>query len=293
MGAGSLGDLVSGLYGRKRATRLLFMLQAFIDESEDDSVLSMGGYVSTFEKWEEFETAWNLVLQQYPRIEYFKYREFLRADGSYRGDGQFRGMSEDDAMLKVADLYNVVGEHVIAYVSCAVNPSLYRAMFKRFPKPITSPYYFCLLKIMNLLPGILSANGLAGPVEFIFDRQVMEEKAILEVWYFFEEQGIIDKAVIKSAPAFRDDRDALPLQAADMLAGRMRHSLRNKFGIIAPVPVPMRPTQRVIPGHHFAVTEGELKELVRYLDLCYRLPITGVFGEHRFFSVNLADHKRD
>jgi len=33
------------------------MLQAFIDESEDESVLSMGGYISSYEKWEEFEKA--------------------------------------------------------------------------------------------------------------------------------------------------------------------------------------------------------------------------------------------
>ena len=56
------------------------------------------------------------------------------------------GMSEDDAMLKVADLYNVVGEHVIAYVSCAVNPSLYRAMFKRFPKADYSSVLFLFAK---------------------------------------------------------------------------------------------------------------------------------------------------
>ena len=179
----ALESLVSGLYGQRRGQRLLFMLQAFIDESVDDSVLSMGGYVSTYEKWEAFEKEWQSALQRQPRIEYFKFSDCFKINGEYRKDGQFRGISEDDALEKVADLYKIIGDHALAYVSCAVDPSLYRKMFRRFPKPISSPYYHCLLKILTWLPKALLDSGLEGSVNFVFDRQVMEEKSILDAWY--------------------------------------------------------------------------------------------------------------
>ena len=54
MSAAALRGIVSGLYGKRRSQRLLFMLQAFIGESEDKdkTVLSLGGYISTYEEWE-------------------------------------------------------------------------------------------------------------------------------------------------------------------------------------------------------------------------------------------------
>jgi len=40
------------------------MLQAFIGESEDKdkTVLSLGGYISTYEEWELFDLEWQRVL---------------------------------------------------------------------------------------------------------------------------------------------------------------------------------------------------------------------------------------
>jgi hypothetical protein len=291
MSAAALRGIVSGLYGKRRSQRLLFMLQAFIDESEDKdrTVLSLGGYISTYEKWELFDSEWQLILHRYPRIEYFKYRECFRANGDYRGDGQFRGIDENDAMSKVADLYKVIGDHALAYVSCAVNPKTYGRVFGRFPKPMKSPYYLCLLKIMTGLPKILHDTGLGSPVEFIFDRQMMEEKSILEAWCSFEEQGFIDKSLVSSSPSFKDDKDVRPLQAGDMLAGRMRNSLLNQLRVTQPSPIPMRlPIQKAIPGHHFVITEGEIIGLSEFMDRAFRTSITGTLGSQVFMSMNLS-----
>jgi hypothetical protein len=80
MSAAALRGIVSGLYGKRRSQRLLFMLQAFIDESvdQDKTVFSLGGYISMYEEWEAFDSEWLLMLNKHPRIEYFKYRECFR-----------------------------------------------------------------------------------------------------------------------------------------------------------------------------------------------------------------------
>ncbi|HEY5202996.1 MAG TPA: hypothetical protein VIJ63_00105 [Roseiarcus sp.] len=192
-------------------------------------------------------------------------------------------------MAKVADLYEVIGDHALAYVSCAVNPTIYSRIFGRFPKPMKSPYYLCLLKVMTGLPKILRDTGLGSPVEFIFDRQMMEEKSILEAWYSFEEQGFIDKNLVKSSPSFKDDKDVYPLQAGDMLAGRMRNSLgNNELRIIQPVPIPMQPVQKTINGHNFVITEDEIKGLSDFMDRAYQTSITGTLGSQVFMSMNLS-----
>jgi hypothetical protein len=141
---------------------------------------------------------------------------------------------------------------------------------------------------MTGLPKILHDTGLGSPIEFIFDRQMMEEKSILETWYSFEEQGFIDKNLVKSSPSFKDDKDVRPLQAGDMLAGRMRHSLVNELRVTHPVPIPMRMAQKSIPGHHFVITKYDITVLSDFMDRAYKTSITGTFGLQVFMSMNLS-----
>jgi hypothetical protein len=275
-------SLMSKASMRKRRMRAVLMLQAFIDESYDESVLSMGGYIATCEQWESFYSEWEKVLLQHPKIEYFKYSDYLRKEG------QFYRLDTASADSKMADLYQVIRENAAGYVSAAVSPLEYRAIFggKAFPKPIRSPYYCCMMTIITKLPKLLEESGLRGPVEFIFDRQLMEEEHILKLWYFLDEIGAIDHNLIKSAPAFKDDKDVLPLQAADMLAGRMRLALRDNWDLTPPVPIPQKHVFKLLPGFHFVWRKSDLQRFHEFMVQSERTAIRGMYGMHPFISMN-------
>jgi hypothetical protein len=158
------------------------MLQTFVDESNDEEIYVMAGYISTCEKWAAFVDEWDKVKHQPPRIDYFKFSECVKQHG------QFYMWSKDNASLKMANLYDVIGNHALAYVTAAVSPKDYAAIFgdKSLPRGMRSPYYCLCFTLITGLIRTMESLGLSGPVEFIFDRQVMEEKKILGVWYLFE-----------------------------------------------------------------------------------------------------------
>jgi hypothetical protein len=176
--------------------------------------------------------------------------------------------------------YKVIGDNADAFVTAAVNPKLYSDIFgiEKYPKNIRSPYFCLLLTIMARLPPLLKEVGLQGPVEFIFDRQVMQEKKILEVWYWLEKCGLIDRDMMKGSPRFESDDELPPLQAADMIAGRTRLALKEEFGIVPPLAIPRLPEQKKLNGLSFVWRESDLWRLVASMEMSERTAIRGTFG---------------
>jgi hypothetical protein len=61
--------------------------------------------------------------------------------------------------------------------------------------------------------------GLHDKVDFIFDDRVMEKKKIRDAWDSFKENAAAEaRPYIGSDPRFEDDKEFLPLQAADLIA---------------------------------------------------------------------------
>jgi Protein of unknown function (DUF3800) len=265
------------------------MIQVFLDESDTGTVLSMAGYISTVERWNRFSDEWEIACSEKPSI-----KKFLFSDWS-KLNGQFLKLSQEDADQKLLSLYKIIADNVSAYVSCAVNPKEYRAFFnsKRFPKAVRSPYYCCLLTIMTNLPRLVAESDLTGPVDFIFDRQVMEEKHIYDAWYQLEEMGLIDRDLIKSSPSFKTDDEVLPLQAADMLAGRMRLALTESLNIVPPRPSIAIYGQQPITGHHFIWNGDGVRKLYDLLILSERTAVGGTYGGKRFISFDKEQLRKD
>jgi len=177
----SIWALVSGLPADKRRNRLLSMLQVFVDESESvgDGIYAMAGYISTAENWVRFIGEWEEVKSRVPRIESFKFSECIKQKG------QFYGCSEDASLDKMAELYDIIGKHALAYVTSAVQPKKYKEVFSgiREQKVVRSSYALLLFTLITGLMRHMETLGLNGPVEFIFDNQVMEEWKVLDAWH--------------------------------------------------------------------------------------------------------------
>jgi hypothetical protein len=263
------------------------MLQVFVDESESvgDDIYVMAGYVSTAENWMQFISEWAEAKSRVPRIESFKYSECIKQKG------QFYGCSEDTSLDKMAELYDIIGKHAVAYVTSAVQPKRYKKVFCgiREPNVVRSSYALLLFTLVTGLMRHMEELGLNGPVDFIFDNQVMEESKVLDAWYILAEAGMFPQSIIKSCPIFRDDKEVTPLQAADMLAGRMLAALRETYDIVPPLSIRSRPTQKSMPGVHYVWREDDLRQFRVRMELSQRTAIKGTFGGAQFISMNVLN----
>jgi hypothetical protein len=111
----------------------------------------------------------------------------------------------------------------------------------------------------------------------------------MDAWYILAEAGVFPESIIKSSPIFRDDKKVTPLQAADMLAGRMLAALRENYDIVPPLSIRSRPTQKSIPGVHYVWREDDLRQFRVRMELSQRTAIKGTFGGARFISMNVLD----
>ena len=74
--------------------------------------------------------------------------------------------------------------------------------------------------------------GAEVPCDFVFDKQDNVSKHVLLFWkYITSQQPVEWGQFISASPVFRDDKDVLPLQAADMLAWHTRRSYEETYPV--------------------------------------------------------------
>lgn len=214
-------SLVSGLPGAKRRLRVLVMLQAYMDESGegDPDIFVLAGFVSTVERWTAFSDEWQHHLDHhsahYRKLEYFKMAEMF---------------SERDRE-RCRWFFNVIEDHALAAISCTIPVrELRRQVSRIFDDPreraeLGNPWHFAMTELTGVfvnhkekLPNLPNE-----PVDFVFD-ETANKKVLIEG---FEAatlmHGGADKLPLTSTPSFRNDKEYLPLQAADMLAWWIHH----------------------------------------------------------------------
>jgi Protein of unknown function (DUF3800) len=222
--------------------------QAFFDESGDrehSPVLVLGGFLAPYVQWHDFREQWKLMLGNKPDIENFKMNEAQKLRG------QFLGWSEKDRDERVRLAYRTIEDHVSFQVSCIVD---IEALDKIVPKEelgrrkCPNPYYVAFAAIITKIIQYQRTIGVSEKIDFIFDERVMEKSQIVDGWESFKANTPIDmRDLLERAPAFENDKDLLPLQAADLLAWWVRKMATEEADKVPRVGFPWRPN-RPIPG---------------------------------------------
>jgi hypothetical protein len=117
-------------------------------------------------------------------------------------------------------LYRVVEDHVLAQVAVAINCE---ELTKWVPQMdiqqhLVNPYLLGHKAIINLTAQLQREAGLNDKIDFIFDKRSEEKKVQRGFGYYRTTLSAEFEEVTGNAPIFRDDREFLPLQAADLLA---------------------------------------------------------------------------
>lgn len=199
------------------------VLQAYIDDSasdKGDQRLFLAGYINTAEKWARFSDAWEEELRLAPSIKYLKMSEANSLSG------EFSGWSIPDKDKKIQALSRVIRH----FGPASIHASVSRLDVKSIIEPVapygfSSPYFYVFQSIMLPLAIHQSKqNRLIGvPIDFIFDNQEAlgdEAKSLYKAIREVQPRKI--KSLLSVDPQFKDDKLAMPLQAADILAWHVR-----------------------------------------------------------------------
>lgn len=212
---------VAGYAPNKRVWKPLAFLQAYIDDSgseDGERHLYMAGYLHTAEAWSLFSETWQEALEQDPSIEYLKMSEANSLRGEFSGWSEAARDNKIFLLTTVIKYFEPVSFHV----------SVSRKLFSEHitpnaPYALKSPHFLCVSSIMAVVAKYIDSLPEKVPVDFIFDRQ---EGVQFDISLFFEQLigGLSksEKSLIAKTPVFADDKEFLPLQAADLLAWHLR-----------------------------------------------------------------------
>ncbi len=212
------------------------LLKAYADDSGGNQppVSVLAGWVATPQQWMSFAEDWEEVLRMSPRIQYFKYVEAMNFSG------EFKGISEASRDEKLKLLIGVIEEHkLLGLASIIPHDVFHRHLGIKGSRALNVPYPILFVRLMaRLQRHFLQLGGDLPKIDFVFDNQVDQEELALSGWHEFRRNASDEvRPMIGSPPAFLNDVEVKPLQAADLIAGRFRQMysalLRNE-----PIPKP-------------------------------------------------------
>jgi Protein of unknown function (DUF3800) len=248
--------------------------QAAIDDSGSEPqsrIFVLAGFVSTPEGWANFAPEWQAVLDESPKLAYFKMTEAANLGGQF---SRARGWDESKRDDRVMALCDVIKRHSTLRIQAAVRNDHFEKYIKSIPAPertlmIDSPYALVFTQIVLAMATYGDRVGVADACEFIFDRQHGFDSLALTAW---SNAKALAKASNRSdlgkfigpEPKFADDKTFLPLQAADLYAWHLRrHYDRNQVLYVPPCRV-LRQFERMASITR-TYDEPELRRLREFL----------------------------
>jgi hypothetical protein len=196
------------------------MLKAFADDSGsggDSPWYVLAGYVGTVSDWIGFEPEWRKVLSAYPHIDYFKSSEAESLKG------QFLGVSLEERNKKLDTLIEVIGRHSQRAIYVRTRQKDYNEIIKPNVPEIWDDAYFFLMP--SFISAVLAAEKYSGgqePVEFVLDSSERLDRQARRLYGQLQDLPQFAGRMVNVS--FRNDKEFLPLQAADLFAWQVRRA---------------------------------------------------------------------
>jgi hypothetical protein len=208
------------------------MLAAYADESETTGFGAFGGYVASVDEWEKFGVQWQQILDNH-KVDYFHFSEWAMASAVIRGKrpphSKFKEnqycrwpLSDlDSFLLKLGKVAGMLKKGTFGgYISIEE--------FNRRKTVSNGGVLFgekhrdyclraCFLAFIDALNTVWPRY--AESVSFFWDitQDISWKQSIMEAYEPFRKNNPSFNEI-----AFANDKTRLPLQAADMIAYRMR-----------------------------------------------------------------------
>jgi hypothetical protein len=210
------------------------LLQAFIDDSGWDGqspVFVLAGYVAKTEQWEAFSTEWQAALD-YPDPATIT---ALKTNQIYNNNipntlihGWTNKQRDDRLKMFIAAINRHAMHGIVSVIPIEPYRKLMIGKFKL--RLLDQPYFLAFFDIVIQILRLTERLKLHDKLEFIFDQQSVN-KRLLEAEFekCMEVSPPKAKALCGGMPKFKSDNDALPLQAADLIAWHARRYYFDEY----------------------------------------------------------------
>ena len=215
-----LRRLVCGLPSEKRDARLFLVLQIFIDDSGRgvDPAFVLAGYVGRVANWESFSDEWQKILNEKPKLNYIKATEAIWLKG------EFAGWTPADRDRRVIRLVKLIKRYAMYAVDLSIDLAAFDLILRQKRGVFKQPEGLAFSHIVTWMLGRASERKTLEKIELIFDGGVISrEKHIIETYVAFMKHLPAElTSLLYKRPRFEDDKEVLPIQAADLWAWHVR-----------------------------------------------------------------------
>ena len=217
-----IGRLVCGFPARLRRNRCIVVLEGFVDDSGTGhgKVAVLAGFLSTAERWKSFSDHLKNLCEQEPRTPDFKMEKAAGFRAYYRA-------TRKDLDKRIEDVAALVRAHAMYRVDVVVGHDAYEDIVRgKVPSEIDSPYFGLFYTVILAAASFMDKASIEGTVDFVFDEQGKIGRESRD-WYYFIRERVEPRIQRRmgAEPIFRDNKDVLPLKAADVLAWQIRRHL--------------------------------------------------------------------
>ena len=214
--------------------KLIMSVAVFADDTgtHDDTgsepgsaVAGVCGFLSWDDDWSKFSGEWQEVLNRY-NVPKFHFRVFAdQKRGPNQPDWPYHGWSEEKRRDFLLSLATIIGQRTQFGLSAFFNKRDYDELFPDWWKEMgTTPYMFCIMLFFDAMADELQKRwplAKESKVSYIFDRNP-DLRWTGWVNFFFFLKIHIGEGERMGTLSFAESKATPPLQAADMLAYRMR-----------------------------------------------------------------------
>jgi hypothetical protein len=200
------------------------MLTAYLDESSDDRVYTVAGFMATDDCWTRFSAEWEGVLKCDPAISHFKMHDVRTS----RTNGVFKNHSMQRRLEKTESLIHVLNKHLSTSTDFAGSVVMDVKAYKEILQPILNPklrnpYLWCFQGILVCYSSWIREMLPDHKTDFVFDDNKKEFRDALKLYELVANlPAFVESRCYVGAIKPGDDKRVMPLQAADMLAGQVR-----------------------------------------------------------------------
>jgi hypothetical protein len=199
-------------------------LTAYFDDSgthDDSATVVVAGFVSSAQQWRRFTREWNKAKAEYG-ITDFHFAQFLanNKDTEFADKKKWNDVRKANVLRR---LRSIAFTHSIHAFSCSVNRRDYDEVFSdSIREELGGHFTWTVRAVLGFIENWREKQQIKEPIEYIFST--MKGKPKREIDGVFDGALKIGNALHKygiqpGCHSFRDMREILPLQAADLLAG--------------------------------------------------------------------------
>lgn len=219
-------EFLSGFPEEKRKKRLIVVVQAFADESEDTEYFAMSSVVAKASSWASFSDEWRACLKKSPWLPYFKMKDAAGRSGTFH---KFSVEQRDQRLGEFADIIN---RHVKMVTYSIIDLAAFKETWKKaLDRPRNQPYFWPYQNTIMAICFALMDIGVRERFEMIFDEHVIFGPRARQ-WYpviraVMKEREPKSYGVMPVEPMFKSDTEFLPIQAADFFAWLHKNERKN------------------------------------------------------------------